>query len=66
MGRLQPITRPSRSMRQWAMPYMCSGNVHGPGDGSRDRSCIRRFCGTRGACASTIGCDGPDRKTQAR
>jgi hypothetical protein len=45
ISRLQPITRPSRSIRQWAMPYICSANVHGPGDGSHDRPRIRRFAG---------------------
>ncbi len=64
IGRLQPITRPSRSIRQWAMPSMCSANTHGLGDGSCDRPCIGRFCGTCGAYASTIACVRPGRKPQ--
>jgi hypothetical protein len=48
------------------MPHMCSANVHGPGHGSRDRRCIRRFCATRDEFASTIACDSTERKPQAR
>ena len=33
-GRLQPITRPSRSTRQLPSPYTRSANVHGAGEGS--------------------------------
>ena len=55
----------TQSVRQCAMLYMCSENVHGLGDGSRDRPCIRGFCGTRGTYASTIACGAEPKTTSA-